>query len=323
MSKLKLIPEWEGHEVCLCAWPTLESGWDIQDLEEVRSEALYFYKKVLQDKTQKLYVIVPDDSQASRLIDIFGYSIRILQASYKDVWLRDIGPINVKNAQNQTLLLKPRFNAWGAKYDFERDDGLASQIFKSTSMQFIDKIFEGGAIETNGDLILVNQSCFGNSRGYQNIAIAQKNLSSIFDKPVLMLDLPTLKGDDTDGHIDTMLRFVGKNNLFVDERIAHSIKWAEAKNKILSHSPDLEIHTIVSPINFDYPGTYINFYTLSSNAIILPLYGLKTDAIALEQYRSIIPNLRVYHASARVLVKQYGSWHCYAVNILKQEYFYD
>lgn len=324
MKKLKVIPEWAPHEVCLCAWPSIDSGWSEQDLEEVRREVLYFYKMVIAHQAQKLFVIVNDNYQAVLLRQTFSKdNLCLIEAPYKDVWMRDIGPINVKNSQGQPLLLKPKFNAWGAKYDYEVDDRLPIHLFNPVAIQFVKQVFEGGAVETNGELILVNQSCFDRARGYKDTSAAQKSLEDIFDIPVVMLDLPTLKGDDTDGHIDTMLRFFGKNDLFVDERIANSPKWAAARAKILSVNSNITIHTIVSPKNFDFPGTYINFYTSSSNSIIVPSYGLETDDRALAQYNSVLPDILVEHAPARALVKQYGSWHCYAVNILKQEYFND
>lgn len=320
MSTYTIVPDWHEHKVCLCAWPVPESGWEPHYLDELYREILFFFEQVIERGFQRLKVVVPDKETAHFLRKRFGTHIDLYIKPYKDVWLRDIGPINVVSSETDLGLLKPRFNAWGAKYDFDKDNDLASQLFNN--LIELPMIFEGGALESNGEILFINESCFDKARGYPSDEAFRRILSQIFKEDLLVLSLPPFDGDDTDGHIDTMLRFVDKNTIVVDKRVSRHPYFDQICQRALALNDRLKFHVLDSPIYGHLPATYVNFYYAAPDCILMPSYGLSSDMKAKTQLEDVVSSsTEVILVPAQFLVKQYGSWHCYALNITKEEFF--
>jgi agmatine/peptidylarginine deiminase len=139
--------------------------------------------------------------------------VRFVTVAYDDTWLRDSGPISLRDG-DRLRLLDFRFTAWGGKFEAGRDDLLvetlaAQGVFGDAARQRIDFALEGGGIETDGNgTLLTTWRCLHERHPDASREELTAQLSAwLHQDRVLWLDHGALEGDDTDAHIDTLARF--------------------------------------------------------------------------------------------------------------------
>ena len=141
--------------------------------------------------------------------------MRFVEAPYDDTWLRDSGPISLREGAGFRLL-DFRFTGWGGKFDASQDDLLVERLheagtFLNSARQSIDFALEGGAIETDGAGTLLStwQCLHERHPEVSREELTAKLAGWLQQDRVLWLDHGYLEGDDTDAHIDTLARFAG------------------------------------------------------------------------------------------------------------------
>ncbi len=136
-----------------------------------------------------------------------------------DVWIRDYGPTFVKKQDGKIAAVKWTYNAYGNKYDdLAYDDQAGGEVVKASGKEKIDSgiILEGGSIEVNGKgTLITTEQCLLNQN--RNSKLSRSEIENKLKECLGITHIIWLgdgvKGDDTDGHIDDIARFVDENTI--------------------------------------------------------------------------------------------------------------
>lgn len=251
-----------------------------------------------------------------------------------DSWVRDFGPLFVWRdtlepggghpwALRQVVIHDFRFNGWGNKYETrDLDDAVPAKLAEALGLPIIthEQILEGGALETDGrGTLLTTTNCLldPSRNGNADCAGIERLLRDTLGiTRTIWLTLPNsgLPGDDTDGHIDNVARFVSPNTV-----VAHP-----AIDTSPLHDAGLDVLTLpaVEPIFYDYPGdrfgpaqrmqlpcSYANFL-IANGRVFVPTFGQPSDDIALRLLDDAMPNHRPVPVRANHLIVGQGALHC-------------
>ena len=212
--------EWEPQSAILIAWPHADTDW-AERLGEV--EETYVALVAAITRFQDVVICVADDDlqiyaeARLRSARVDMDRVRFVPAEYDDTWLRDSGPISLRDG-GRFKLLDFRFTGWGGKFEASRDDRLVGELsgmnlFHNYFVQSIDFALEGGAIETDGEgTLLTTWQCLHERHPQASREELTARLGGwLRQDRVLWLDHGYLEGDDTDAHIDTLARFAPDN----------------------------------------------------------------------------------------------------------------
>ncbi|MEO0454613.1 MAG: agmatine deiminase family protein [Verrucomicrobiota bacterium] len=337
--------EWDRHEATLLAWPVNEETWP-----EHRAQVIDTYLELIRAicSSEKCLLLSPDCQTSEEIESALDPSnpfdrkqLQIIQIPYNDSWVRDTGPIFVRDPDNSLIALDFRFNAWGNKYEpWSDDDQWAKRfcrMFDYPLFSYDSFVLEGGSIEVNGQgTLLTTRQCLLNRN--RNPSLNQQEIEDILKmslgiQRILWLD-QGIEGDDTDGHIDDLARFVDPQRVLTMR--AHSKQdsnYAILENnfQLLRKMSDqdgnpLEIIDIPLPdidLNGPFgrsPASYANFY-LTNRSVLVPVYGAPNEEGVLSVFRDVFPERDIRPIDCRALVCGLGAIHCITqqVPILKYE----
>jgi agmatine deiminase len=325
--------EWEHQTAIWLSWPYNEDtfGSFIEEVQEIfvkfiqalhkgqRICLLVNSLKLMEEAKQKLLKSNIDLGQ----IDF--YSIPNV-----DVWFRDYGPTYVVNPKSKSPLamVKWIFNAWGDKYDdlkldnkipYEMNDRLGLPMFETGI------VLEGGSIDVNGTgTLLTSEQCLLNKN--RNPHLSKEEIENYLTENLNLSKVLWLKegvaGDDTDGHIDDIARFVNRNTVLCTyEKEPEDDNYEPLKhNYELLQTMTIEDGTPINviklpmpgPVYLDgqrYPASYANFY-IGNDAVVVPIFGHANDQKALDIIQHAFPTRKVVGINCTVLVYGYGTLHC-------------
>ena len=210
---LRFPAEWEPQSAVLIAWPHAGTDW-AQRLGEV--EETYVALVAAITRFQPAWICVADDDLQTyaearlRSARVDMDRVRFIAFDYDDTWLRDSGPIVLREGDGFRVL-DFHFTAWGGKFEAGRDDRLveslaAQGVFGAAPRQRIDFALEGGGIETDGaGTLLTTWRCLHERHPQASRDQLDSKLRGwLAQDRVLWLDHGCLEGDDTDAHIDTL-----------------------------------------------------------------------------------------------------------------------
>lgn len=338
--------EWSSHSATMLIWPHNRETWPGSRLASVER----VYSNIIQTllKYEPVLLIADNQKIKSRAIQILGetnsqkYPLKIVVTPVNDVWARDSGPIIVRDRE-QFLITDWEFNSWGGKYaPWEDDNKLPEKISDLFSLPIrkTNIVLEGGSIETNGEgLFLTTESVLLNSN--RNPALTKEQIESHLERYLGAKKIIWLKeglvGDDTDGHIDDLTRFVNKNTVVTavsDDPDNPNYEILKENLRILEQSKDLNgesLHIIHLPLPDTYadeptvdgsehvPSSYANFY-IANGTVLLPMYDEKSDQQILDLFSVLFPDRAIEGIACGDLVWGQGSIHCitqqlYGLNI--------
>lgn len=254
-----------------------------------------------------------------------------------DSWIRDFGPIFVRHPARGVAGHSFRFNGWGDKYEPRTlDDGVPGAISARCKMPMWnhDFVLEGGSIDVNGSgAVLTTSQCLeGENR---NPLAARERIESTLHESLGVTNIIWLpggiKGDDTDGHIDDIARFVSRNTIVAlrapvghpDHAVLEE-NWDVLQRARDEHGVAFRIVAlpVPDPIEYDYPAdrfgpggrnmlpaSHANFL-LSNGSAFVPIFGGASDAQALAILAGELPGWKIEGVMARNLVVGLGSLHC-------------
>ena len=344
----RLPAEWEEQSGIMIAWPHEGTDW-APYLEEIEQT----YTELVDAITQYEYVLLlardPEDVKAKlrkRLKHLQMRRIIFRQMEFNDTWTRDYGPITLCSHHQTRGFFVPnhmldfKFNGWGEKFKAALDDAVNvrlyySGIFYGALENHSDFVFEGGAIDTDGQgtIFLTRHS---QTAPHRNQPLTEteidSRLRSIFDfaDRIVWIEHGELIGDDTDGHIDTLVRCAPNNTLLYagtdDESDPQygELKLMEEQLKDL-RTTDGRLYNIMrltlpDPVYYDgerLPATYANFLVING-AVIVPTYGQPDcDREAMDIIGSAFPDRNVIGINSLVTVRQHGSFHCLTMQLPK------
>jgi agmatine/peptidylarginine deiminase len=328
--------EWEPQSAVLIAWPNADTDW-ADRLGEV--EETYIALVAAITHFQPTIVIVADEDVeayararlSSARIDMGR--VRFVEAAYDDTWLRDSGPISLREG-NGFRLLDFRFTGWGGKFDASQDDLLVERLheagtFLNSSRQSIDFALEGGAIETDGAGTLLStwQCLHERHPDVSREEITTKLAGWLQQDRVLWLDHGYLEGDDTDAHIDTLARFAGPDAIVFqgcdDPTDSHYAELQAMANELAALSTREGRPYRLFPLPWAKPiidegrrlaASYANFLIVNG-AVLMPAYGDEADARAQAVLAEAFPDREIVPVPCRSLIWQNGSLHCITMQL--------
>jgi len=318
----RLPAEWERQAALLMAWPFPESDWaDV--LTAVRDEYAAIVATVAARQPVVLLVAPGDESADERLAGI--PHVTTVPVRFDDTWCRDYCPLVMCNAGHR-LALDFHFNGWGGKHEARLDNRVNAVLARQdlfAGFEFRQSLFEieGGALDCDGaGTLLINRHCLRVRHPYLEDAEIDHELMSWFNaRHLLEIDMPPLPGDDTDGHIDTLARFVAAGRIaFQAHRDDAATRRLNGQLEALRSGHGAPYDLIALPAATDVeperPASYANF-VLINGAVLVPRYGSAVDDEALGVLADAFPERDAIGVDARALLSQGGGPHCACMHI--------
>ncbi|MEI6063861.1 MAG: agmatine deiminase family protein [Pseudanabaena sp. ELA748] len=317
--------EWQHHTACWLAFPSHRDLW-LEYLDIVQEEFVALAKAIAQSEQLEILVLEETAELAKQVFS--GLPVRFHQIPFGDIWMRDMTPIYIKNTEGKLGALHFQWNGWGGKYMLEHDDFVAEKILQTLDIPKFefDWVLEGGAIEVDGEgTCLTTKQCLLNLNRNPNMdqeAIELGLKSALGIEKVLWIE-EGLLNDHTDGHIDTIARFIAPHtvmcmqptdsddpNYQVLNHIAEQLElMTDAKGRkidvIKVPSPNL----VLDQEGEIMPASYLNFY-ISNDSVIIPTYGSKNDDLAVQEIGKYFPSRQAIGLSAKHILLGGGAFHC-------------
>ncbi|MGA0585566.1 agmatine deiminase family protein [Dyella sp. KRB-257] len=336
-STLRLPAEWEPQAAVLIAWPHADTDW-AERLASV--EATYAALAAAVTRFESLLIVVPDAavrSHAEGLIRAAGADLarmRFVELPYDDTWLRDSGPLTLRNDAGQFQLTDFRFTGWGGKFGAEQDDALVAGlveagVFGHAAHKRVDWALEGGGVESDGaGTVLTTWRCLTQRHPEQSREEMSAILrDSLHASRILWLDFGYLEGDDTDAHIDTLARFAPGDRIVFqacdDAGDPHFDELQRMAGELAAlRTTDGRPYTLY-PLPWAKPivdegrrlaASYAN-YLIVNGAVLVPAYGDAADDAAARIIGEAHPGREVVQVPCRPLIWQNGSLHCITMQL--------
>jgi len=243
-------------------------------------------------------------------------------------WCRDHGPIFLtRDVDPKLAIVDWDYNAWGNKYPpFDLDEVVPTRIAEIMKVPvfYPRMILEGGSIDVNGaGVLLTSESCLLNKNRNANLSreeIEQRLRDYLGVREILWLG-DGIEGDDTDGHIDDLARFVSKTKVVtVVEENSDDANYKPLqenlqrlrKMKIGNRKMDIVMLPMPKKIvreDLRMPASYANFY-IANSCVLVPTFADPADELALSVLRDCFPNRRVIGIDSRELIWGLGTFHC-------------
>ncbi|HUI07764.1 MAG TPA: agmatine deiminase family protein [Verrucomicrobiae bacterium] len=243
-------------------------------------------------------------------------------------WCRDHGPTFVKR-ERELAVVDWDYNAWGGKYPpYDEDDRVPARIAESLGLPVFKPgiVMEGGALDVNGEgTLLTTESCLLNPN--RNPRLNQRQLEQYLTDYLGVTNVLWLgqgiAGDDTDGHVDDLTRFVGPATVVTaveDDPQDSNFQPLQENLKRLRAMRDqdgqlLRIRELPMPGLVEYqgrrlPASYANFY-IANGVVLVPTYRHpKNDAVAIRIIQELFRGRRVVGMDSTSLIWGFGSFHC-------------
>ena len=337
MSKLLRFPaEWEPQSAILVAWP--HSGTDWADrLESV--EATYVDLVAAITRFEIAVICVADAELESRVGALLASSkadparVRFERLPYDDTWLRDSGPITLRDGLGFSLL-DFHFTAWGGKFEAGLDDRIVETLdgrglFQNSRRERIDFALEGGGVETDGHgTLLSTWRCLHERHpDLDRDQITGRLKAWLHQRRVLWLDHGYLEGDDTDAHIDTLARFAAPDAIVYqgcqDPTDSHFPELRAMASELAAFKREDGSHYRLFELPWPQPildegrrlaASYANFLIVNG-AVLMPAYGDVADAAATNVLADAFPCREIVPVPCRSLIWQNGSLHCLTMQL--------
>lgn len=325
--------EWAPHRATWLSWPHNLETWPT-DLEKVRD--IWVQMVAALSPHEQVYLLVNDGAAKTQVAARLNgakaamNNVTLLEIPTVDVWMRDYGPTFVtRNAADRPLAFNDWiFNGWGGKYQaYEEDDRVARAIAELLQLPVFEHklILEGGSIEVNGSgTCLTTEQCLLNRNRNPNLSRTQIEdflKASLGVRQILWLG-EGIVGDDTDGHIDDIARFVNPTVVAcIVEVNPHddNYRFLQENYERLQSARDqdgkkLEIVCLPCPAPVFYdgarlPASYANFY-IANEVVLVPVFDDGNDHKALGLLQECFPKRKIIGLRCNEVVAGLGAIHC-------------
>lgn len=322
--------EWEPQAATWISWPHNRSTWPGY-FEPVPKVFAKFIGELSRVQAVEVLAGPPDVSPTAyeALGDLSNVTIHAVPTN--DVWIRDYGPTFVKRTSDGALVgVNWHFNAWGGKYPaFERDAAAATAICRLTGChRHASPLFcEGGGLETDGQgTLLTTSSVLMSDTRNPNLsrATVESELKSTLGiSEIIWVDGGGLEGDDTDGHIDQLARFVSPGVIVAavssseddpnHDGLAKNIELLRAARS--ASGEQLTVHLLPTPLprhvdGHRVPESYCNFLIANGIVIVPTFRSPATDMAAVRLLEQLMPDRQIIPLDAYDLIWGLGAFHC-------------
>ncbi len=325
--------EWSRHRATWLSWPHNRETWPTQ-LEQVREVWVRMIQ--LLSPQERVCLLVNDEPSRQDVIRRLTNAraaldnVTIFQIPTVDVWMRDYGPTFViRDSQESALAFNDCiFNGWGGKYEsYEEDEQIAKEIASLLQVPVFNHpvVLEGGSIEVNGlGTCLTTEQCLLNKN--RNPHMSRREIEE-FLKDSLGVDQVIwlgqgIVGDDTDGHIDDIARFVNPATIvcIVEENskdtnyslLQQNLERLQAARDQNDHKLSIVPLPCPGPVYYEgarLPASYANFY-IANGVVLVPLFDDPCDVKALGILQELFPDRKVVGLPCTAVVAGLGAIHC-------------
>ncbi len=330
----RMPAEWERHEATWLSWPHKEESWP-GAFEPIPGIFVEITRHLATSELVRINVT--DEEFAARVRELLRRSgidlsaIRVHLIPTNDAWVRDHGPIYVVReieGRRERAIIDWNYNAWGGKYPpYDLDDAVPARIAEEMGERLFQPgiVMEGGALDVNGcGTLITTESCLLNPN--RNPQLSREQIESCLKdylgaSHILWLGEGIL-GDDTDGHVDELTRFVGPETVVTaleddptDENYGPLRENYERLRRMKNQDGrPLRILTLPMPGPVYHgeqrlPASYANFY-IANKVVLAPTYRHENDARALALLQELFPDRRVIGIDCTDLVWGLGAIHC-------------
>jgi agmatine deiminase len=324
--------EWGLHEATWLSWPHNRDSWP-GVFAGVEPAMVEFVRALAA--CEPVYINVLDAEHERHVRKLLAAAVppervRLYRFPTNDAWARDHGAIFVTRptAKEPRLAVDFDYNAWGGKYPpFDLDREVGRQMAEALGVPRYAQpgvVLEGGSIEVNGEgALLTTEQCLLNPNRNPTLGLAdiERLLRDCLGvREILWLGLG-IEGDDTDGHIDDLTRFVAPQTVVtvVEPNRADPNHEPLAANRRLLDKLQvggraLEVVELPMPEpqyleTQRLPASYANFY-VANGAVLVPTFGCPADDVACATLQGCFPGRRVVPVDCRVLIAGLGALHC-------------
>ena len=326
----RMPAEWEPHAATWLSWPRREGISFPGSLDRVLPTFLAMVEALIESEPVCINVCNgAHEAEARAVLDGLPMEcITFYPIATNEPWCRDHGPIFLtREKEPQLAVVDWDYNAWGGKYPpFALDEVVPTRIAELLQLPvyYPRMILEGGSIEVNGSgALLTSEGCLLNKNRNPELdrqTIEQRLRDFLGVTEILWLGLGT-EGDDTDGHIDNLARFVDERVvLAVVEHDRASANYEplqenlrRLKGMTVKGQP-LEVIELPMPprvVREDLvmPASYANFY-IANTTVLVPTYAVPNDKIVINMLAKLFPRRRIVGIDARELIWGLGAFHC-------------
>lgn len=325
--------EWEPHQATWLSWPHNRDSWPgkFEPVEPIMVQAV---KALAESELVRINVLDADhEAHVKELLRKAGITTNVQFHRFptNDAWCRDHGAIFVTRPEEQGEPLAAvdcGYNAWGGKYPpFDLDNAIPRKMADALGIPRYESgmILEGGSIDVNGaGLLLTTEACLLNPNRNPKMSRSQieQRLRDMLGVQAILWLGDGIVGDDTDGHVDDLARFVSADTVVtvVEDDPADANYRALQDNlqrlRTMSTLEDAPLRVITLPMpgalyheGQRLPASYANFY-IANRVVLLPVYRDPHDAVAGQVLQSLFPDRRVVGIDCTDLVWGLGAFHC-------------
>ena len=333
-NEFRMPGEWENHSATWLAWPNDDDYFE--DIKNVEKIYLEIVKNLYKDEFVKLLVL--NDVEENRVKDLMVEAgidllkIIFYRAEYFDVWMRDYGPMFIKN-DKEFAWVKWNYDGYGGKFpELLPDNKVFFDLQNSINSKMIstDIALEGGAVDSNGlGTILTTEECLLENRNKgkskEENEFFLENL--IGAKNIIWLKKGLLN-DHTDGHIDEIARFVSPTKIlcaYEENKENQNYERLNENYEILKNAVDqdgnkFEVIKLPMP-HMHYkegdkehhgkqaPVSYTNFY-IGNKTVLVSIFNDENDEQAISIIKSCFPDRKIVGIDCRDLIYGGGALHC-------------
>ena len=325
--------EFATQESLWLSWPHKEESWPGK-IEKIYGPYAQFVKEVA--KGQKVNINVADEVMKNFVqAHLENAGVDLNQVHYhffptNDAWCRDHGPAFVINpaAEHKKAVVKWKYNAWGDKYPpYDLDNQIPVLIANELNLPCFQPgiVMEGGSVEFNGrGTLLTSTACLLNKNRKPHLHQGQieQYLFDFYGVNHILWVGDGIIGDDTDGHIDDITRFVNEDTVVTvveenrqDENYAILQENLDLLHKMrLENGKQLNVVELPmpSPVFWEgqrLPASYANFY-IANESVIVPIFNDSKDQKALDILAECFPGRKVVGIDSADIIWGLGSFHC-------------
>ena len=324
--------EWELHEATWISWPRREGLSFPESYDRVVPALVKMAAAIAESEILRVNISSPEQEKEVRtfLSSVAPMErVEFYPIPTNEPWCRDHGPIFVRRKMEPMLAINDfGYNAWGGKYPpYDADDVVPTTIAKHFGLPLFEPgfILEGGSVDPNGHgALLTTESCLLNPNRNPSMSreqIEQALCDYLGVAQILWLG-DGIEGDDTDGHVDDITRFVDRSTLVTvvepdrcdpnHHPLEENLKKLQAMS--LSDGTALSVIEIPMPPRIDreglrLPASHANFY-IANTTLLLPAFGGKSDQVAASILADLFPGKEILPIDCRELIWGLGAFHC-------------
>lgn len=333
-GRFVMSAEWEPQSGVQLTWPHPATDW-----QPMLSEITDTYVEIAVEtaKRERLIIVAPQPEEALHAIEKkaghdIARNIVTLKCDTDDTWARDHGFITLRRSDGSSKLLDFKFNGWGMKFKADKDNAINRTLYSSglVSGEYennLDFVLEGGSIESDGQgTVFTTTGCLMAPNRNQPLTkqdIENELKRRLGAERIVWIDHGNLAGDDTDGHIDTLVRVAPDDTLLYmgcdDETDGQYDELKRMESQLSTLLTDdgnrYRLLRLPSPdaIYDDgerLPATYAN-YLVINGAVLCPTYNQpENDRKAMDTIALAFPGREIIGIDCRSIIKQHGSLHC-------------